>query len=72
MKLTPQILLIVFIFFTFSCGYMNEVSIYEPSKSVSSFEQFAHKKLFTNSKENGLWGVKNNDCKQVSFSSTNS
>ncbi len=72
MKLTPQILLIVFIFFTFSCGYMNEVSIYEPSKSVSSFDQFAHKKLFTNSKENGLWGVKNNDCKQVSFSSTNS
>tara|TARA_B100002052_G_scaffold173100_1_gene157537 strand:+ start:10203 stop:11384 length:1182 start_codon:yes stop_codon:yes gene_type:complete len=72
MKLTANILLIVFIFCTFSCGYMKEVSIYEPSKSVSAFEQFHYKKLFTNSKENGLWGVKNNNCKQVSFSSNNS
>ena len=51
---------------------MREVSIYEPSKSVSAFEQFAYKKLFTNSEENGLWGVKNNACKQVSFETNNS
>ena len=72
MKLTANIFLIVFIFCTVSCGYMKEVSIYEPSRSVSAFEQFHYKKLFTNSKENGLWGVKNNNCKQVSFSSNNS
>lgn len=72
MKLPTYILLVVFIFCAFSCRYMNEVTIYEPSKSVSAFEQFQYKKLFTNSKENGLWGVKNNNCKQVSFDSTNS
>jgi hypothetical protein len=37
---------------------MRDVSIYEPSKSVSAFEQFPHKILFTNSEENGLWGIK--------------
>ena len=72
MKLTSHTLLIFFIFCGFSCGYMNEVSMYEPSKSFSAYEQFPYKKLFTSSKENGLWGVKNNNCKQVSFSNTNS
>jgi hypothetical protein len=51
---------------------MREVGIYEPSKSISAFEQFPHKTLFTNSEENGLWGVKNNTCKEVSFETANS
>jgi hypothetical protein len=50
---------------------MREVSIYEPSKSISAFEQFPYKILFTNSEENGFWGVKNNTCKEVSFETTN-
>jgi hypothetical protein len=50
---------------------MREVSIYEASKSISAFEQFPYKILFTNSKENGFWGVKNNTCKEVSFETTN-
>ena len=50
---------------------MREVSIYEPSKSISAFEEFPYKTLFTNSEENGIWGVKNNSCKEVSFDTTN-
>tara|TARA_B100000497_G_scaffold121161_1_gene150531 strand:+ start:1036 stop:2214 length:1179 start_codon:yes stop_codon:yes gene_type:complete len=72
MKLTTQISFVILIFLTVSCGYMSEVSIYEPSESISAFEQFPYKTLFTNSEENGLWGVKNNACKQVSFETTNS
>ena len=72
MRLTKQIILAILIFCHFSCGYMRDVSIYEPSKSVSAFEQFPYKTLFTNSDENGLWGVKNNACKQVSYETNNS
>ena len=71
MKLNIQIALVILIFCTLSCGSMREVSIYEPSKSISAFEQFPYKTLFTNSEENGLWGVKNNTCKEVSFETTN-
>ena len=60
MKLKLQIVLGFFIFCTMSCGSMREVSIYEPSKSISAFEKFPYKTLFTSSEENGLWGVKNN------------
>ena len=72
MKLTTQIALGIFAFCIVSCGNMRVVSIYEPSKSISAFEQFPHKTLFTNSNENGLWGVKNNTCKEVSFETKNS
>ena len=71
MKLNKQIALGILIFCTLSCGSMREVSIYEPSKSISAFEQFPYKTLFTSSEENGLWGVKNNTCKQVSFETSN-
>ena len=71
MKLNIQIALGILIFCTLSCGSMREVSIYEPSKSISAFEQFPHKTLFTGSEENGIWGVKNNSCKEVSFEKTN-
>ena len=71
MKLNVQIALGIIIFYTISCGSMREVGVYEPSKSISAFEQFPYKTLFTNSEENGLWGVKNNTCKQVSFETTN-
>ena len=71
MKLTIQIALAIFIFCSISCGNMRDISIYEPSKSVSAFEQFPHKILFTNSEENGLWGVKNNACKEISFETSN-
>ena len=72
MKSNVQIALGIIIFYTMSCGSMREVGVYEPSKSISAFEQFPHKILFTNSDENGLWGVKNNACKEVSFETSNS
>ena len=72
MKLNIHIALLIFIFLSLSCGSMRDVSIYEPSESISEFEKFSHKTLFTNSEENGLWGVKNNTCKQVSFKTNNS
>ena len=72
MKFPIQIAVTILIFCTLSCSYMREISIYEPSKSISAFEQFPHKIIFTNSMENGLWGVKNNACKQVSFATSNS
>ena len=72
MKLTKEIVIAILIFCTLSCGNMRDVSIYEPSKSISAFEQFPQKILFTNSDENGLWGVKNNACKQVSYETSNS
>ena len=71
MKLNIQIALATLMFCSLSCGSMREVSIYEPSKSISAFEQFPYKTLFTNSEENGLWGVKKNTCKEVSFETTN-
>ena len=72
MNLNKQIVIAILILCTLSCGNMRDVSVYEPSKSISAFEQFPHKILFTNSDENGLWGVKNNACKQVSFETSNS
>ena len=72
MKLIIQIALGTLVFCSLSCGSMHEVGIYEPSKSISAFEKFPYKILFTNSVENGLWGVKNNTCKEVSFETTNS
>ena len=71
MKLIIQITLAILVFCSLSCGNMRDISIYEPSKSVSAFEQFPHKILFTNSEENGLWGVKNNACKEISFETSN-
>lgn len=71
MKLTTQIASIILVCFTLSCDSMREVSIYEPSKSISAFEKFPYKTLFTNSEENGIWGLKNNSCKEVSFDTTN-
>lgn len=50
---------------------MRNVNLYEPSKSISVFEKFPYKILFTGSAENGLWGLKNNTCRQVSFKTTN-
>ena len=72
MKMTKQIALVVFIFSIISCGSMRDVSVYEPSKSISPFEQFPYKILFKDSKENGLWGVKTNACKQVTYQTNNS
>ena len=72
MKFIKQISLAILVLFTFSCGFMREVNIYESSKSISAFEKFPYKTLFTNSEENGLWGVKNNTCKEISFEATNS
>ena len=72
MKLNIKIALVILVFCNLSCVHMREVNIYEPSKSISAFEQFPHKILFTNSNENGFWGVKNNACKEVSFETSNS
>ena len=72
MKIAKKIAIVVFVFSVASCGTMRDVSIYEPSKSVSPFEQFPYKILFNDSKENGLWGVKTNACKQVSYKNNNS
>ena len=45
MKLTKEIAIAILIFCTLSCGNMRDVSIYEPSKSISAFEQFPQKIL---------------------------
>ena len=71
MKLNTKISLGILMICSLSCSYMREVNIYEPSKSISAFEKFPHKILFTNSNENGLWGVKNNNCKKVSIENSN-
>ena len=71
MKVKKHIAIGFLIIFTLSCGSMRVVSIYEPSKSISAFEKFPYKTLFTSSEENGLWGLKNKTCKQVSFETTN-
>ena len=71
MKVTIQIASVILVCCTLSCESMREVGIYETSKSISAFEEFPHKTLFTNSEENGIWGVKNNSCKEVSFDTTN-
>ena len=70
MKLIIQIFIVILTLCFLSCGQMRNVNLYEPSKSVSTFEQFPYKTLFTDSDENGLWGLKNNTCKHVSFETT--
>ena len=72
MKLCIQIALGIFVFCTLSCGSMRDVEIYEPTKTISSYEKFPYKTLFISSEEDGLWGIKSNYCKQVSFKTTNS
>ena len=64
MKLTTQIASVILVSFTLSCDSMREVSIYEPSKSISAFDKFPYKTLFTSSEENGIWGLKNNFLKK--------
>ncbi len=70
MKLILKIFILTLNFCFLSCGQMRNVNLYEPSKSVSEFEKFPYKILFTGSEENGLWGLKNNTCKYVSFETT--
>ena len=72
MRLTAQIALGALVYFTMSCGSMQDVRLYGPSKSTSAFEKFPYKILFTSSEEDGLWGLKNNACKEISFETTNS
>ena len=70
MKFILKIFILTLNFCFLSCGQMRNVNLYEPSKSVSEFEKFPYKILFTGSEENGLWGLKNNTCKYVSFETT--
>ncbi len=70
MKLILKIFIVILSFCFLSCGKMRNVNLYEPSKSVSTFEKFPYKILFTESDENGLWGLKNNKCKHISFENT--
>ena len=72
MKLFINIAFLLFICCNISCNYMREVSVYEPSKEISPIDKFTYKTLFTSSDESGLWGVKNNACKQVYFDTVNS
>ena len=72
MKLKTQIFVVILIFLNLSCGYMQEVNVYESSKSISAYDKFPYKTLFTDSQENGLWGVKSNSCKEVFFENSNS
>ena len=44
--MAKKIAIVVFVFSVVSCGSMRDVRIYEPSKSVSQFEQFPYKTLF--------------------------
>ena len=71
MKIILQIFIVTLSISFLSCGKMRNVNLYEPSKSISAFEQFPYKKLFTGSIEKGIWGLKNNSCKQVSFKTNN-
>ena len=72
MKLFINIAFLLFICCNISCNYMREVSVYEPSKEIYPIDKFTYKTLFTSSDESGLWGVKNNACKQVYFDTVNS
>ena len=43
MKLNTNIAFGILIICITSCGYMNKVSIYEPSTSISAFDKFPQK-----------------------------
>ena len=43
MNLNKQIVIAILILCTLSCGNMRDVSVYEPSKSISAFEKFPYK-----------------------------
>ena len=59
MKLILKIFILTLNFCFLSCGQMRNVNLYEIlSKSVSEFEKFPYKILFTGSEENGLWKLK--------------
>lgn len=60
--------LIVFI----SCDAIKQVELYETVQNNSDpFLSFENKHIFIDSQKSGVWGVKKNDCKDISFDSIN-
>ena len=70
MRLILQILIILL---CFSCNYMKEISLYEPSEEEepNSVEKFSQKVIFLDSASSGIWGTNEHSCKQISFNSEN-
>jgi hypothetical protein len=61
-----------FVLFLISCESLKTVQLYETIiEEQDPLESFSYKKIFIDSYESRVWGVKSNNCKQISFDSTN-
>ena len=64
-----KITYLIIILFAISCSSMKEVELYEfVEKRTKSFE---YKDIFIDSDLSGVWGVKQNTCKSISFDTLN-
>ena len=60
---------LITILFAISCSSMKEVELYEfVDKRINSFE---YNDIFIDSELSGVWGVKQNSCKSISFDTLN-
>ncbi len=64
-----KITYLIIILFAISCSSMKELELYEfVEKRTKSFE---YKDIFIDSDLSGVWGVKQNSCKSISFDTLN-
>ena len=64
-----KITYLITILFAISCSSMKEVELYEfVDKRINSFE---YNDIFIDSEISGVWGVKQNSCKSISFDTLN-
>ena len=54
------------------CQSMKEISLYGSSDSQSGYDSFEPKIIFTDSQQDGVWGMKNTPCKTIHYDTIHS
>ena len=72
MKLKENIVLICIGASFIGCQSMKEISLYDSKGLLSSYDSFEPKKIFTDSKQDGVWGMQNSTCKNIQYDTSHS
>ena len=72
MKLKENIV-VIFIGASFiGCQSMREISLYDSRELLSSYDSFEPKTIFTDSHQDGIWGMQNSPCKNIQYDTSHS
>ncbi len=72
MKLKENIILICIVASLIGCQSMREISLYDSKELLSSYDSFEPKTIFTDSRQDGLWGMQNSPCKNIQYDTSHS